>query len=125
MRCRPSTRMSLTVKLLSGLTAGARAFAAGWGGAMPNAACGSTVSCAQAAGAVMAVARARTSRRRVGVRVIKSIQVGVVATPLGGRGRVGQLPHEVVQDVVVERQTHESRQQGQADILPRGHRTFA
>src|SRR3546814_5797832 len=24
------------------------------------------------------------------------IQVGVVATPLGGRGRVGQLPHEVV-----------------------------
>src|SRR3546814_19142 len=66
MRCRPSTRMSLTVKLLSGLTAGASAFAAGWGGAMPNAACGSTVSCAQAAGAVMAVARARTRRRRAG-----------------------------------------------------------
>src|SRR3546814_15194972 len=53
------------------------------------------------------------------------IQVGVVATPRGGRGRVGQLPHEVVQDVVVERQTHESRRQGQADIRPRGQPTSA
>src|SRR3546814_21113655 len=53
------------------------------------------------------------------------IQVGVVATPLGGRGRVGQLPHDVLQDVVVERQTHESRQQCQTDILPLGHPTFA
>ena len=74
-----------------------------------------------------AVARARASRRRVGVRVIKSDPGGRLGHR-GGRGgevKRGQQAHEVVQDVVVERQTHQAGQQGQADVLPGGHRALA
>src|SRR5690606_38279560 len=114
MRCSPSMRMSLTVKL-PGLAAGA------WGGTASGA-CGPAACWAQ--DGAMTVARASASMWRAGVRVIDRSGLGKIsaadAAAVGRRASAHQL-----EDVVVERKAHQTGQQHQADILPGGHRTFA
>src|SRR5690348_7668801 len=70
-------------------------------------------ACANAGSAVAdaAAARARTSRRRGGSRVIVTSGWGASA--------------EQLQDVVVERQAHQPGEQGEPDVLARDHRPFA
>src|SRR5690606_12808319 len=120
MRCSPSTRMSATVK-------GATAEAEG-------------VSWAKLtrAGVVdSAEARAMASRRRGRCRVIitsGSVSRGAAAAGRGigaglGCGRAlaegTTSAHQVVDDVVVERQAHQGGNQGQADVLADRHRALA
>src|SRR5690606_40032857 len=110
MRCRPSTRMSLTVKLPGAPATGAASPA------------GSAACWAQAG--AMAVARASASRWRAGIRVIDRSGLGKSSTADAMAVKGGASAHQL-QDVVVERQAHQASQQHQADILPGGHRTFA
>src|SRR5512138_246449 len=114
MRCRPSMRMSLTVKLPG--PAGAAC------GGTANAACGSAACWAQ--DGAMTVASASASMWRAGIRVIDRSGLGKSSTAdavaVGRRASAHQL-----EDVVVERKAHQASQQHQADILPGGHRTFA
>src|SRR5688500_20102096 len=128
MRCRPSMRMSLTVKLLAPVWAGVAGSGTADCGLGAKAACGST-ACWDHAGAARPEARAMASRRRVGSRVIEYVRGSCDEAARSGRrstvfySRQG-LAHEL-QNIVVERQTHQSRKHREADILPCGHRTVA
>src|SRR6478735_7763257 len=107
MRCRPSMRMSLTVK-----------------------AAGSAVGPA-AAGAAIAEARARASRRRERCRVIVTSGWGFGPPWCGGGGSCGWRFRASVagwlmeENVVEQRQSHQADQQRQAHVLPGSHRTLA
>src|SRR5690606_29971117 len=107
-------RMSLTVNACG--SAGAAAAGAGEAGIANGLAAWANTG---GAAAVAAEARARASRRRGWSRVI--------ITSDWGRGRPGRVGASVqqLQDVVVERQAHQSGEYRQSDVLPGDHRPFA
>jgi hypothetical protein len=101
MRCRPSMRMSLTVK-------------------------GANADCAQA-GSASAEAKARVSRRRDKGRVIRNILLRNMV--LGARTRRQRRGDDAsrhqAQDVIVKRQAGQPRDQREPQVLADGHRAFA